>query len=236
MLWVEPEPRDTLDDFMAKIAIPLTDHLSSSPVAQNIGKFLVDLTDTIEVIRLKAEDADELRWWEKGYMITVGFASEIIGDVESHWSTACYHHSRGFWTTLTEEEPQTRRDKLWRDWILTIAKLLRYVDTIAENCIEAADDYYDRLKVYWDVWSKSPELIGFNALYHAGVCYTWIEDTEYLLSEATLNWEGWQEVGREVGRCFYEVFYNHVDYDYPIIRIVYPIEFEEVWETHIHTN
>ena len=67
MLWVEPEPRDTLDDFMAKIAIPLTDHLRSSPIAQNIGRFLVDLTDTIEVIRLKAEEADEINWLDKVY-------------------------------------------------------------------------------------------------------------------------------------------------------------------------
>ena len=100
--------------------------------------------------------------------MAVGFADEIVGVVKSHWSIACYHHSRGFWITLTEEEPQARRDALWRDWILTIAKLLRYVDTIAENCLETADDYYDRLLVFYNIWMTQPEIIGMNSLYHAG--------------------------------------------------------------------
>ena len=105
MLWVEPEPRDTLDDFLAKIAVPMTDNFGNTSIAQHVEKLLGDITETIKILKLKAEDADELRWWEKGYQVTVGFSEEIIGVVKSHWSIACYHHSRGFWTTLTEEEP-----------------------------------------------------------------------------------------------------------------------------------
>ena len=31
----------------------------------------------------------------------------------------------------------------------------------------------------------------------------------------------------------YEIFYDNINYDYPIIRIAYPVEFEETWETHV---
>ena len=64
MLWCEPEPRDTLDDFLAKIALPLSDHFSNSNMAHNLEKFLGGFTETIEMIsRLKDTppvDTDDL--------------------------------------------------------------------------------------------------------------------------------------------------------------------------------
>ena len=117
----------------------------------------------------------------KIYHVTVGFADEIVGDIRSHWSIACYKYSREFYDTATIEEPENRNQELWRDWILSITKLIRYVDVITENCIETADDYYDRLKIYYDIWVDTPEIIGFNALYHMGKCYDYIEDADWLL-------------------------------------------------------
>ena len=51
MLWVEPEPRDTLDDFMAKIAIPLTDHLSHSEFAENAKRLLGNIHQTMIILQ-----------------------------------------------------------------------------------------------------------------------------------------------------------------------------------------
>ena len=48
MLWVEPEPRDTLDDFLAKIAIPINDNISNTKVAQGIQEFLSGLVKTLD--------------------------------------------------------------------------------------------------------------------------------------------------------------------------------------------
>ena len=130
------------------------------------------------------------------------------------------------------EVPDDWSDKKWADWILSVSKVIRYVHPIAESCIESADDYYEKLLIYWITW-KDPIVIGFNSLYHMGYCYTYIEDLIALIQSAHLDWQGWQEIGREVGRVVYLLFYKATDYDYPDIRIDYPEEFEKEWETHV---
>ena len=64
-----------------------------------------------------------------------------------------------------------------------------------------------------------------------GKNYTSIESViELIKNKQVLDKIGWEEIGREIGRVFYQLFYNIGDYDYPEIRINYPEEFDPFWE------
>ena len=114
-----------------------------------------------------------------------------------------------------------------------MALLFRYVHPITEACIESADDFYWRLLSYYQMWHDEPILILYNSLYHMGDVYTYIEDGVHLAISNSLDWEGWQEIGREAGRVFYLLFYKKIDYPWPHVHINYPVEFDDHWETHV---
>ena len=71
----------------------------------------------------------------------------------------------------------------------------------------------------------------YNALYHMGKIYTSIENVVYLITNIeTIDADGWEDIGRDIGRVFYQLFYNIGDYEYPDISIDYPEEFLETWK------
>ena len=86
---------------------------------------------------------------------------------------------------------------------------------------------------YYETWTE-PWLLMFNALYHMGAIYTATELAVNLIKNAdNLSQIGWQEIGREIGAIWYQLFFNIGDYDYPDITIRYPDEFLDDYEIAI---
>ena len=137
----------------------------------------------------------EPSWYLKGYHVIVGLLDEAVGNHLSNWTAECHSHIEGFYETASVDVPLSYEEKRYNDMVVYVSKLIRHVHPLTEACIESADDYYDKLLVYWITW-QTPVILAFNALYHMGLCYTYIEDLVGLLVSASLGWEGWQEVGR----------------------------------------
>ena len=169
------------------------------------------------------------------YQVVVGFADEIVGNLQSPWTDDCYGNALGLYYTAAVDVPTSYDDERYHDMIVAVTKVLRHVHPLALACIESADDYYEKMLVYWETW-QTPVLLGFNALYHMGDVYTYIEDMVGLIVSPSLNWEGWQEIGRSLGRVCYLLLYNIGDFPFPDVEVEYPIEFWQIWETHIETD
>ena len=119
-----------------------------------------------------------------------GFADEAVGNLQSPWTDACYGNAVGLYTTAAVDVPTSYDEERYHDMITGVSKVLRHVHPLALACIESADDYYEKMLVYWETW-QTPTILAFNSLYHMGLCYTYIEDMAALIASASLTWEGW---------------------------------------------
>ena len=137
----------------------------------------------------------EPAWWLKGYNVIVGILDEAVGNHLSNWTAECHGNITGFYETATAEVPLSYAEKRYHDMVTDVSKLIRHVDPLTESCLESIDDYYEKLLIYWITW-QTPVILAFNALYHMGLCVTYLEDLVGLVISHSLDWEGWQEIGR----------------------------------------
>ena len=117
----------------------------------------------------------------------MGLLDEAVGNHLSNWTAECTTHIEGFYQTASVDVPTSYDEKRYHDMITYVSKLIRHVDPLTEACLESADDYYDKLIIYWYTW-QTPAILAFNALYHMGLCFTYIEDLVGLILSATLDW------------------------------------------------
>lgn len=162
-----------------------------------------------------------------------GLIIEILADHESDYSDQCHEFALSIYDTARNDMPLHWVDKDWLGLINDINTVFRSIHPMTETCIQTFDDYYNSMVNYYETFTE-PMLLVYNILYHLGAIYTAVEEAIRLIkNQEDLSQLGWQEIGREIGKVWYQLFFNIGDYDYPDIDMDYPDEFLEDWEIAI---
>ena len=162
-----------------------------------------------------------------------GLINEILADHDSDWTDQCHDYAISIYDTARLEMPKHWIEKDWLGLINDINTVFRSIHPMTVTCIETFDDYFNSMVTYYETLTE-PVLLMFNILYHMGKIYTAVELAINLIKKTEdLSALGWQEIGREIGTIWYQIFFNIGDYDYPDINMNYPDEFLDDYEIAI---